>query len=56
MSSVTQILDTASKFTGLRKTGSERALALEALNDVYMDAWMWVQPVQEEYTHTFVQS
>lgn len=56
MSSVTQILDTASKFTGLRKDGSERALAIEALNDVYMDACMWVQPVQENYTHTFGES
>lgn len=36
MATATQILDRACRITGLRTTGSERALALQALQDAYI--------------------
>lgn len=38
MATVTQLLDRGCNVTGLRNTGSERALALQALNNSYMRA------------------
>lgn len=53
MANVTQILDRAARITGLRTEGSERELALEALNDAYIDVCMQVQMEQRVYTHNF---
>lgn len=56
MATVTQILDRAARYTGLQTTGTERDIALEALNDVYVNTVMETQCEQRKYTHTFTQN
>ena len=51
---VTQILDRASRVTGLRATGTEREIALQAINDAYHDILTETQIVQYNYTHRFL--
>jgi hypothetical protein len=53
MPTVTQLLDRASQVTGLRSTGSERQIALDALNDVYMDILLQTEVVERQWVHTF---
>lgn len=56
MANVTQILDRAARITGLRTTGTEREIALDALNDVYLDVCMQVMQEQRLFRHTFAES
>lgn len=53
MATVTEILDRGSHVTGLLTTGTERTLALNALNDVYLDAILATGCHQNQSTHTF---
>lgn len=56
MPSVTQLLDRASKLTGLRTTGSERVLALQALQDAYNRAVMDSECNLSYATYSFLTS
>lgn len=52
MATVKEILDRASDITGLRKTGSERVIALQALEDVYLDVCTELALQERLYVHT----
>ena len=58
MASVLEILNRASRITGLRydgadDDGSEAELLRQALEDTYIDVMMEVGPVERTYTHVF---
>lgn len=55
MPTVTQILDRAAKYTGLRLTGTERALALQALQDAYARSVVDSEIRLVKAEHTFTQ-
>lgn len=56
MPTVTALLDRGSRVTGLRTTGTERALALEALQDAYRRAVLDAECYPELDSYTFVAS
>lgn len=56
MALVSEILDRASRITGLRDTGSEREIGLQAINDAYLDILMETTSVVYQFTHQFVAS
>lgn len=56
MATVTELLDRGSKLTGLRTTGTERQLALDALQDAYRRALMDTEASVVFDTYTFVSS
>lgn len=56
MATVTALLDRASKLTGLRTTGTERALALQALQDAYTRSVMDAECSLTNATYTFIAS
>ena len=54
IATVVQLLDRASKLTGLRTTGTERELALQALQDAYSRAVMDAECSLATVSYTFV--
>lgn len=55
MPTVTELLNRGSRITGLRTTGSEREIALEALQDAYRRALIDAEAYPEMVSHTITE-
>lgn len=54
MATVTELLDRASRITGLRNTGTERTIALQALQNAYRRVVMDAEATPANASYTFV--